>query len=48
MQRKILIVDDDEDLSFIISEMLENHGYRVAASEAARRLLRSFLRISGI
>lgn len=30
MNRKILIVDDDEDLSFIIGEMLENHGYSVS------------------
>ncbi len=37
MQKNILIVDDDEDLSYIISEMLENYGYQVsaAADEAA-------------
>ncbi len=29
MKRNILIVDDDEDLSFIISEMLEDYGYCV-------------------
>lgn len=38
----ILIIDDDEDLSFIISEMLENYGYQVttaANSEEAFNLL---------
>lgn len=34
MKRRILIVDDDEDLSFIISEMLENHGYSVSCAES--------------
>ncbi len=30
MQDKhILIIDDDEDLSFIICEMLEGYGYQV-------------------
>lgn len=29
MKRNILIVDDDDDLSFIISEMLESYGYIV-------------------
>lgn len=33
--RKILIIDDDEDLSFIIGEMLENYGYRVSRGETA-------------
>lgn len=32
MKRNILIVDDDEDLSFIISEMLENYGYDVSSA----------------
>ncbi len=27
--RKILVIDDDEDLSFVISDMLENNGYYV-------------------
>lgn len=27
MQRNILIVDDDEDLSYIISDLLEDYGY---------------------
>lgn len=31
--RNILIVDDDEDLSFIISEMLQNYGYRVTCAK---------------
>lgn len=29
MKKRILIVDDDEDLSFIIMDMLENYGYEV-------------------
>ncbi len=33
-QRKILIIDDDEDLSFIISEMLEGYGYEVTCAES--------------
>lgn len=33
MNKSILIVDDDEDLSFIISEMLENYGYQVSCAE---------------
>lgn len=37
MKKHILIVDDDEDLSFIISEMLESHGYEVShAGNAAK------------
>lgn len=30
MKKHILIVDDDEDLSLIISDMLENYGYKVS------------------
>lgn len=30
MKKNILIIDDDEDLSFIIADMLEGYGYRVA------------------
>ncbi len=41
-KKKILIVDDDEDLSFIISEMLEEHGYEtqtaVNVNEAYEKL----------
>lgn len=33
MQKNILIIDDDEDLSFIISEMLESYGYDVTRAE---------------
>ncbi len=33
MKRKILIVDDDEDLSFIICEMLENYGYSASSAK---------------
>ena len=42
MSKQILIIDDDEDLSFIISEMLESYGYCVTCaedSEAAFKLL---------
>lgn len=35
--RKILIIDDDNDLSFIISEMLENYGYSVSCAENAEQ-----------
>lgn len=34
MKKNILIVDDDCDLSFIISEMLENYGYSVSCAES--------------
>lgn len=40
--RKILIIDDDEDLSFIILDMLSNYGYAVscaASGEEAFSLL---------
>lgn len=40
--RQILIIDDDEDLSFVISDMLENYGYIVNSapdSETAFELL---------
>lgn len=32
--KKILIVDDDSDLSFIISEMLESYGFSVTTCES--------------
>lgn len=41
-QKHILIIDDDEDLSFIITDMLENYGYTVTGasdSETAFALL---------
>ncbi len=31
-KKQILIVDDDEDLSFIISEMLEDYGYKTESA----------------
>lgn len=37
MERNILIIDDDEDLSFIISEMLESYGYSVACAEDSEK-----------
>lgn len=33
MQKQILIIDDDEDLSFIISDMLESYGYQVTCAK---------------
>ena len=33
----ILIVDDDKDLSFIISEMLEGYGYNVTCAESGEK-----------
>lgn len=42
MPKQILIIDDDEDLSFIISEILESYGYSVTCahdSESAFELL---------
>lgn len=33
MKKHILIVDDDEDLSLIISDMLESYGYKVSHAE---------------
>lgn len=32
IQKQILIIDDDEDLSMIISDMLENYGYGVTCA----------------
>ncbi len=32
-ERRVLIIDDDEDLSFIISEMLENYEYSVTCAK---------------
>lgn len=42
LKKQILIIDDDEDLSLIISDMLESYGYAVTCvsdSETAFRLL---------
>ena len=42
LKKQILIIDDDEDLAFIISDMLESYGYAVTGvpdSETAFRLL---------
>lgn len=41
-QKQILMIDDDEELSMVISDMLENYGYRVTCapdSETAFDLL---------
>ena len=35
--KEILIVDDDKDLSFIISDMLESYGYNVTTAETGER-----------
>lgn len=37
MNKNILIVDDDEDLSTIIAEMLENYGYQVHCADSGAR-----------
>lgn len=35
--KEILIVDDDKDLSFIISDMLESYGYNVTTAETGEQ-----------
>lgn len=35
--KQILIVDDDKDLSYIIAEMLKEHGYRVLCAESGEK-----------
>ncbi len=35
--KKILIIDDDKDLSFIISDMLESYGYSVKHAETCEQ-----------
>lgn len=35
MKRNVLIVDDEEDLSFIMSQMLEGYGYEVSCAASA-------------
>lgn len=35
MNKQILIIDDDEDLSFIISDMLEDYGYDVTCAKGS-------------
>lgn len=35
--KEILIVDDDKDLSFIISDMLESYGYNVTTAESGEQ-----------
>lgn len=37
MKREILMIDDDEDLSFIIAEMLENYDYHVTCAESSEK-----------
>lgn len=36
-QKRILIIDDDEDLSFILSDMLESYGYKVTCAQSSER-----------
>lgn len=43
MNKHILIVDDDEDLSYIISEMLEGYGYEVSHAENATKAFEMLL-----
>ena len=35
MKKDILIIDDDTDLSFVISDMLESYGYKTASAASA-------------
>jgi len=35
MKNNILIIDDDEDLSFVITDMLEGYGYNVTSAVSA-------------
>ena len=35
MKRKILIIDDDKDLSMIVQDMLEDYGYQTALALSA-------------
>lgn len=35
--KQILIVDDDKELSYIIAEMLKEHGYRVLCAESGEK-----------
>lgn len=37
LYNRVLIIDDDEDLSFIICEMLESYGYNVTCAESSER-----------
>lgn len=38
-KKHILIIDDEKDLSFIISEMLEGYGYKVSAAASGEEAL---------
>ena len=37
MKNNILIIDDDTDLSFVITDMLEGYGYKVTSAESAEQ-----------
>lgn len=37
MRKRVLIIDDDEDLSFIMAEMLENHGYDAVCAKSSEQ-----------
>lgn len=37
LYNKILIIDDDEDLAFIISDMLEGYGYQVTWADSSEK-----------
>jgi two-component system response regulator VicR len=34
---KVLMIDDDEDLAFVISDMLESYGYQVTCAETSEQ-----------
>lgn len=40
MKRKILIIDDDADLSMIVQDMLEDYGYEVVMALSAEQAYR--------
>lgn len=37
MKRKILIIDDDKDLSMIVQDMLEDYGYQTSLAQSAEK-----------
>jgi two-component system response regulator VicR len=46
MKNNILIIDDDADLSFVITDMLEGYGYKVTSAESAEQAFAMLSRYS--
>ena len=46
MKKNILIIDDDADLSFVITDMLESYGYNVTSAENAEQSFQLLGRMS--